>query len=406
MARFAYEGTNREGQLKTGVVDATSLAEAETRLRGMQITPSKVKRSYGAIEIKLPRLGGVKTKTLVVFTRQLATMIDAGLPLVQCLEILGSQEPDKEFQRVILGVKASVEQGGTLADSLKRYPKVFDTLFVSLVAAGEVGGILDTILNRLAQYLEKAEKTTNKVKGALKYPFFVLTAAGLIMAVLLWKVIPSFATMFQSVGNAKLPALTQFVVNLSNNFVAYLPYIVAALITIVVGYKMFSRTPVGKKVIDTVMLQMPVIGPLLRRSAIARFTRTLGTLVSSGVPILDGLEVVARSAGNVVIEQGIMYTRAKVAEGKNIAGPLDETRIFPKMVVQMIAVGESTGAMDVMLTKIADFYDDEVDASVDALTSMIEPMIMVVIGGMVGFVLIAMYLPIFGMAENLAGRKS
>jgi type IV pilus assembly protein PilC len=406
MARFAYEGTNREGQMKTGVVDAPSLAEAETKLRGMQITPSKVKRSYGAIEIKLPRLGGVKTKTLVVFTRQLATMIDAGLPLVQCLEILGSQEPDKEFQRVILGVKASVEQGGTLADSLKRYPKVFDTLFVSLVAAGEVGGILDTILNRLAQYLEKAEKTTNKVKSALKYPAFVLTAAGLIMAVLLWKVIPSFATMFQSVGNAKLPALTQFVVNLSNNFIAYLPYIVVTIIAIVVGYKMFSRTPLGKKVIDSIMLKLPVIGPLLRKSAIARFTRTLGTLVSSGVPILDGLEVVARSAGNVVIEQGIMYTRAKVAEGKNIAGPLDETKIFPKMVVQMIAVGESTGAMDVMLTKIADFYDDEVDASVDALTSMIEPMIMVVIGGMVGFVLIAMYLPIFGMAENLAGRKS
>lgn len=405
MPKFAYQGTSRDGQARSGVIEAASLADAETRLRGMQITPTKVKRTYGQIEIRLPKLGGVRTKTLVVFTRQLATMIDAGLPLVQCLEILGSQEPDRDFQRVIFSVKSAVEQGSTLADALKRHPKVFDTLFVSLVAAGEVGGILDTILNRLAQYLEKAEKTTQKVKGALKYPAFVMIAAGGIMAVMLWKVIPSFATMFASVGNAQLPALTQFVVNLSNNFINYLPFIIAGIVLLIVGYKVFSKTAVGRRAIDAAMLRMPVVGPLIRKSAIARFTRTLGTLVSSGVPILDGLDVVARSAGNVVIEQGIMYTRAKVAEGKNIAGPLDETRIFPKMVVQMIAVGESTGAMDVMLTKIADFYDDEVDAAVDALTSMIEPMIMVVIGGMVGFVLIAMYLPIFGMAENLARKQ-
>jgi len=222
--------------------------------------------------------------------------------------------------------------------------------------------------------------------------------------VMLWKVVPSFAQMFKGVGNAKLPALTQFVVNLSERFISFLPFIVAGLVGLVVGYKLFARTPFGRKAIDTMMLHLPVIGVLLRKSAIARFTRTLGTLVSSGVPILDGLEVVARSAGNVVIENGIMFTRARVAEGKSIAGPLEETKIFPKMVVQMIAVGESTGAMDVMLTKIADFYDDEVDAAVDALTSMIEPMIMVVIGGMVGFILIAMYMPIFGMAENLSGK--
>jgi type IV pilus assembly protein PilC len=405
MPKFAYEGMTREGVAKKGVIEATNPADAEAKLRAQQITPTKVKRSLGAIEISLPRFGGIKTKTLVVFTRQLATMIDAGLPLVQCLDILGAQEPDKDFQRVILGIKAQVESGSTLADALKKYPKTFDNLFVSLVAAGEVGGILDTILNRLAQYLEKSMKTIQKVQGALKYPTFVLIAAAGIMTLMLWKIIPSFATMFMSVGKKSLPALTQFVVNLSNRFIDYLPYIVVVVVAVVLGYRFFAKTVFGRRFIDTAALRMPIVGPLLRKSAIARFTRTLGTLVASGVPILDGLEVVARSAGNVVIENGVMYTRAKVAEGKNIAGPLDETKIFPKMVVQMIAVGESTGAMDVMLTKIADFYDDEVDTSVDALTSMIEPMIMVVIGGMVGFIMIAMYLPIFTMAENLSGVK-
>ncbi|HQL57335.1 MAG TPA: type II secretion system F family protein [Myxococcota bacterium] len=401
--KFAWEGTTREGQLRKGVVDAANKAEAEAKLRQSGITASSVKRSLGSIEIRLPRLGGVKTKTLVVFTRQLSTMIDAGLPLVQCLDILASQEPDRDFQEVIYGVKAQVEQGSTLAESLKKYPKVFDTLFVSLVAAGEVGGILDTILNRLAQYVEKSMKTKQKVASALKYPAFVLIAAGGIMVVMLWKVIPSFAGMFQSVGNRELPAMTQLVVNMSNTFIDRLPWITLISVALVVAFIMFKRSKFGGRLLDLMLLKLPVFGTLVRKAAIARFTRTLGTLVSAGVPILDGLEVVANSAGNKIIEEGVMYVRSKVAEGKNIAGPLEETKIFPKMVVQMIGVGEQTGAMDVMLSKIADFYDDEVDASVDAITSLIEPMMMIVIGGMVGFVLIAMYLPIFGMADNLSG---
>ncbi len=401
--KFAWEGTTREGQLRKGVVDAANKAEAEAKLRQSGITATSVKRSLGSIEIRLPRLGGVKTKTLVVFTRQLSTMIDAGLPLVQCLDILASQEPDRDFQEVIYGVKAQVEQGSTLAESLEKYPKVFDTLFVSLVAAGEVGGILDTILNRLAQYVEKSMKTKQKVASALKYPAFVLIAAGGIMVVMLWKVIPSFAGMFQSVGNRELPAMTQFVVNMSNTFIDRLPWITLISIALVVAFIMFKRSKFGGRFLDLMLLKLPVFGTLVRKAAIARFTRTLGTLVSAGVPILDGLEVVANSAGNKIIEEGVMYVRSKVAEGKNIAGPLEETKIFPKMVVQMIGVGEQTGAMDVMLSKIADFYDDEVDASVDAITSLIEPMMMIVIGGMVGFVLIAMYLPIFGMADNLSG---
>jgi type IV pilus assembly protein PilC len=405
MAKFAWEGTTREGQFKKGFLDAASVAEAESKLRAMQVQVSKVGRAWGQIEIRLPRMGGVKTKTLVVFTRQLATMIDAGLPLVQCLDILGTQEPDADFQKVILGVKGQVEQGSTLADALKKYPKVFDTLFVSLVQAGEVGGILDTILNRLAQYTEKSMKMKQKVAGALKYPAFVLSASGGIMVILLWKVIPSFAGMFKSVGNRELPALTRFVVKLSENFIHYLPFVALIGTAATIAFIVFKRSAYGARLLDLIMLKMPIIGGLVQKSSIARFTRTLGTLVSSGVPILDGLDVVARSAGNKVIEESINYVRAKVAEGKNIAGPLDETKIFPKMVVQMIAVGESTGAMDVMLTKIADFYDDEVDVAVDSLTSLIEPMIMIVIGGMVGFVMIAMYLPIFSMADNMSGKQ-
>jgi len=404
MPKFAYEGLTRDGHLKSGIVEAATQAEAETRLRAMQINPTKVKqRGLGQLELKLPSFGSVKTKTLVVFTRQLATMIDAGLPLVQCLDILGTQEPDKVFQPIILNVKSQIESGTSLAEALKKHPKVFDSLFVSLVAAGEVGGILDTILNRLAQYIEKSMKIKQKVQSALKYPSFVLGAAGLIMGVLLWKVVPQFAGMFKSLGDRPLPALTQAVVDMSNGFVGALPLIIGILVTVYVAFAWFKRQPFGRYALDWVMLHMPVIGPLLRKTAIARFTRTLGTLVSSGVPILDGLEIVARSAGNMVVEKGVMYTRSKVAEGKSIAAPLDETKIFPKMVVQMISVGESTGAMDIMLTKIADFYDDEVDASVDALTSLIEPFMMIVIGGMVGVVLISMYLPIFGMADNLSG---
>jgi type IV pilus assembly protein PilC len=402
MAKFAWEGTTADGQFKSGVLDASSLEEAQARLRAMQITPTKVKRSIGQIEIKLPSLGGVPLKSLVVFTRQLSTMIDAGLPLVQCLDILAAQEPDRNFKNIVYGVKARVETGSTLADALKRFPKTFDELFVSMVAAGEMGGVLDTILQRLAIYLEKSMKLRGKIRGAMTYPVIVLILATGIMSIMLWKVVPTFASIFKSVGNRELPALTQFVVNLSNTFVRNLPFYILILAALVTGFVLFRRSERGGYILDALLLKIPVIGDLARKGTIARFTRTLGTLVASGVPILDALDTAAKSSGNKVIVRAIAYVRARVAEGKSIAGPLEETRVFPKMVVQMISVGESTGALDAMLSKIADFYDDEVDAAVDGLTRLIEPLVMVMIAGMVGFVLVAMYLPIFGMAENLA----
>lgn len=403
MGKFNWEGLSAEGIRKKGVLEAASADEARKKLVGMQIEPTSVKRDLTSIEIRIPRLGGVKSKTLVVFTRQLATMVDAGLPLVQCLDILGQQEPDVEFKRVIQGVKGHVETGGTLADGLKKYPKVFDTLFVSLVQAGEVGGILDTILNRLAAYIEKSDKIAQKVRGAMKYPSFVLTAAVGIIGLMLWKIIPQFGTMYSSLGNAALPKLTQIVIAASQTFIKHLPIVIAAGIAVAIGYTLFKRSNFGHHVVDRIALKMPIFGTLLQKSAVARFTRTLGTLVSSGVPIMEGLEVVAKSAGNVIIEEAVMYTRSRVAEGLSIAGPLDETKIFPKMVVQMVGVGEQTGALDVMLTKIADFYDDEVDVAVESLTALIEPILMIVLGGSVGVILISMYLPIFGMAGALSG---
>jgi type IV pilus assembly protein PilC len=346
--------------------------------------------------------GSISTKTLVVFTRQLATMIDAGLPLVQSLEILSAQEPDPRFQRVLTAVKMQVESGSTFADALKRHPKVFDDLFVNLVAAGEMGGILDTILNRLATYTEKAMKLRAKVKSAMKYPLTVLVVAVGITIGLLWKVVPTFAGMFKSMGRAELPVLTQFMVALSNRTVEYLPYVFATIFGLVYGFRTIYRTQKGRLFLDGALLKAPIFGDLARKAGVAKFTRTLGTLISSGVPILDSLEIVARTAGNRVIENGVMYTRAKISEGRSIAGPLQETSVFPKMVVQMIGVGESTGALDVMLVKIADFYDEEVEQAVEAVTALIEPLIMVVLGGIIGFVLIAMYLPIFSMADNIS----
>lgn len=403
MGKFNWEGTSAEGLKKKGLVEAGSADEARKKLINMQIEPTSVKRNLTNIEISLPHLGGIKSKTLVVFTRQLATMVDAGLPLVQCLDILSQTEPDIEFKKIILGVKGHVETGGTLAEGLQKYPKAFDTLFVSLVQAGEVGGILDTILNRLAAYIEKSDKIAQKVKGAMKYPAFVLTAAVGIVGVMLWKVIPQFAGMYMSLGNAKLPKLTQVVISASQTFIKHLPVVLLIAGAIITAYILFKRSKFGHRFLDRVILKVPVFGPLIRKTAVARFTRTLGTLVSSGVPIMEALDVVARSAGNDIIEEAIQYTRSKVAEGHNIAGPLDETNIFPKMVVQMVGVGEQTGALDVMLTKIADFYDDEVDVAVESLTALIEPMLMIVLGASLGVVVIAMYLPIFGMAGALSG---
>jgi type IV pilus assembly protein PilC len=319
---------------------------------------------------------------------------------VQCLDILGSQEPNPKFQKVILAVKGSVESGATFSGALAKHPKLFDNLFVSLVAAGELGGILDTILNRLAVYMEKAMKLRQKVKGAMKYPMTVLFVSVMITIFLLVKVIPSFAGMFTSMGK-ELPALTAFMVSLSTDTTKNLPGILGGMAGLIISIKVFRKTKRGEYIWDAMMLKMPVIGDILKKAAVAKFTRTLGTLISSGVPILDALEIVARTAGNRVIEDAILYTRDRISEGKSIIQPLTEKKIFPSMVIQMIGVGEQTGAMDIMLNKIADFYEDEVDAAVDALTSLIEPIIMVVLGGIIGTVLLSMYLPIFSMADGV-----
>lgn len=401
MALFQWEATNRQGEEKQGVIDAPSQIEVENRLRSMGLTATKIKKKKAERKpIKIPGLGGVPTKTKVVFTRQLATMIDAGLPLVQCMEILGGQEPNPEFRKILLSVKSSIESGSTFADALGKHPTVFDNLFVNLVSAGEMGGILDTILNRLAVYMEKAMKIRQKVKSAMKYPVTVLIVSITITMFLLVKVIPTFGDMFKSMGK-ELPALTAYLIDLSDKTIKNLPTVILVIVLVGAAFIWAIRTPRGKLIWHSFLLKLPVFGDLLRKAAVAKFTRTLGTLISSGVPILDALEIVAKTSGNVVIENAIMYARERIAEGKSIAGPLMEQDVFPKMVVQMVAVGESTGAMDIMLSKIADFYEDEVDAAVDAITSLIEPLIMVVLGGIIGTVLIAMYLPIFSMADGV-----
>ena len=397
MALFQYEGTDRQGQIRQGVIDAPNKREVQERLKSIGVTPQRIfKKGGGAIII--PGLTKVPQKSMVVFTRQLATMIDAGLPLVKCLEILGSQEPNPLFQQTIMAVKSSVEGGSTFAGALAKHPKVFDNLFVNLISAGEMGGILDTILNRLSAYMEKASKLKQKVKGAMKYPVTVLVVSLTITMFLLVKVIPSFAGMFESMGKS-LPALTVTVVAASNWAVANLGVILGSFVVFIIAFILIRRTEKGAYWFDWLVIRLPVFGDLIKKASVAKFTRTLGTLISSGVPILDALEIVAKTAGNRIIENAVLYVREKISEGKSIAGPLMEQPVFPKMVVQMIAVGESTGAMDIMLSKIADFYDDEVDAAVDGLTSMIEPLIMVLLGGIIGVVMLAMYMPIFAMGD-------
>ena len=406
MPLFDWEGQTHSGDYRKGVMEGTNVSDVETRLRQLQITPQRVKKKSKEININIPWLTRIGHKTLVVFTRQLATMIDAGLPLVQCLDLLSQQEPDRNFQKIIQNIKLSVESGSTFADSLKKHPRVFDELYCNLVAAGEMGGILDTILNRLANYAEKAMKLKAKVKSALKYPIVVFIVAIGITIIMLVKVIPTFAGMFKSMGKRELPAMTRGVMMASDWTLGNLHIIALVAVGASVGFVYFGRWDKGRRILDRISLHVPVLGNLVRKAAVAKFTRTLGTLVASGVPILDALDVVARTSGNKVVEDGINYTRDRISEGKSIAGPLSEMKVFPQMVVQMIAVGESTGAMDVMLGKIADFYDDEVDQAVDAITSLIEPLIMVVLGGLIGFLLLAMYMPIFSMADNIGGAGS
>lgn len=405
MALFAYEARTSSGDMRRGEVEAPSKAAAHKRLRQMSLNPTSVKKKSGGfldIEIKQPAFMKPKilNKDLVIFTRQFATMIDSGLPLVQCLEIQASQAPNPTLREQLAVVKDSVESGVTFADSLKKFPDTFDELFRNLVAAGEVGGILDTILNRLAIFMEKNDKLRRQIKGAMTYPIVVFFVAILVTAVLLLKVVPTFDTMFADFGGT-LPAPTQFVIDMSYWLQHNGAYLVGGLFASSVIFKMIKRTEKGEYAWHAFLLKVPAVGDLLTKVAVARFCRTLGTMVSSGVPILDGLDICSRTAGNKVIERAVIRAKVAISEGRNISDPLRESGVFPEMVCQMISVGENTGALDIMLNKIADFYEDEVDQSVENLTSMIEPIIMVFLGVFVGGFIIAMYLPIFSMANQV-----
>ncbi len=394
MPVFTWEGKNRKGEVKKGEMEAVNETAVNANLsrQGIISTAVKVKTSETkTIKVK------VSTKDLVVFTRQFATMIDAGLPLVQCLDILSSQQENKGFKAVLTQVKGDVESGSTFADALKKHPMVFDNLYVNLVAAGEVGGILDTILNRLAAYIEKAMKLKSQVKGAMVYPISIITIAAVVIIGLLVFVIPIFASMFADFGQA-LPLPTQIVINMSDFLKAWWWLMGGAAYGAFFAFKKYYATEGGKKVVDELVLKLPVFGDLLRKVAVAKFTRTLGTMITSGVPIMDGLEIVAKTAGNKTVETAIMKTRESISAGKTISEPLAQSGVFPSMVCQMISVGEATGALDNMLNKIADFYDDEVDSAVDAMTALMEPALMAFLGVAVGGLVIAMYLPIFKLA--------
>lgn len=400
MATFIWTGRTRSGERRSGEMEAATADAVEQRLRAQQITVEKVKKKPAEIHLKMPGSSGVQLRDLMLFTRQFSTMIDAGLPLVQCLDILYTQQQNVWFKKVLGQVKADVESGKTFADALGRHPAVFDPLFVNLVAAGETGGILDTIMTRLATQIEKSAKLLKQIKGALFYPTAVITVAIAAVAVLLLFVIPVFEKMFQDFGG-ELPLPTQMVIDLSNWSVANGYLFIIVPVGLGIGFTALKRNPKGKRMLDRVALGLPIFGELIRKTAVARFTRTMGTMLSSGVPILDALEIVAKASGNAVVSDGILYAKQRVSEGKTLAEPLQETRIFPPMVCQMVHIGESTGAMDTMLSKIADFYEEEVDAAVAGLTSLLEPLIMVVLAVVLGGFLIAMYMPIFTIASTI-----
>ncbi|MEI8172033.1 MAG: type II secretion system F family protein [Deltaproteobacteria bacterium] len=399
MAVFLWEATTRKGEVKKGELEAADDNVVRGQLRRQGFKAITVKKKPKDLAEYFPFLKGkVKEKEIVIFARIFSTMINAGLPLIQCLELLGQQEQNKTFAKIIISIKEDIEGGSTLCDALRKYPDIFDELFVNLVAAGESGGILDVILNRLSAYMEKAAKLKSKVKGAMTYPASVLVISVGVVALLLLKVIPVFQKMFEGMGG-ELPGPTQFLVDASAFMQSYFMYMIAGVVAVGYAFKRYYKTENGTLVIDGLILKSPVFGPLLKKVAVSKFTRTLSTMMSSGVPILEGLQIVSKTAGNKVIENAIQKTRQSISEGRTIAEPLAETNIFPAMVVQMIAVGEATGALDAMLAKIADFYDDEVDAAVDAMTALLEPFMMVFLGGVVGGMIIAMYLPIFKMAS-------
>lgn len=404
MPEYTWEARTRTGELRKGTMESQSEADVMSRLRAQQLSPVKVRKK--AKEFELPTIGtGVGIKDLILFSRQFATMLDAGLPLVQILDILSTQSENAAFRKILLDVKVTVEGGASFSEALKRHPKVFDELICNLVAAGEAAGILDTIMNRIAVHVEKRARLIRQIRGAMAYPsVIVVVLVGMLFIMLGW-IVPVFADMFSSFGNADaLPAPTRFVIDLSNSFVSNLPFIIAALLLMIGFVVVTYRMPKGRFIYHSAFLGIPIIGGVLRKIAVSRFTRTLGTLLSSGVPILDALDIVSKTAGNMVIEKAIRHARDKIAEGKNMAEPLMESGVFPGMVVQMIGVGEQTGALDQMCNKIADFYEEEVDVAVAAMTSMLEPIMMVMVGGVAGGILISMYLPIFNIAGAVEGQ--
>jgi type IV pilus assembly protein PilC len=404
MATFAYSGRTRAGEIVNGERMAETMDGAVAALRRDQVFVTRITPQKAKAADKKEKVGKtgkkVSSKNLAVFTRQFSVMIDAGLPLVQCLDILGSQEEDKNFAAVILQTRTSVESGSSLADAMRRHPKTFDPLFTNMVAAGEAGGILDTILKRLATYIEKAVKLAGQVKSAMIYPIAVIVIASLVVGVILWKVIPTFGSLFAGLG-AELPMPTRVVIWMSESLVKYFPLMLVAGVAAAWATRTYYQTNNGRHAIDRGMLKLPVLGNILRKIAVARFCRTLATLVSSGVPILDGLEITAKTSGNAIIEDAIMATRTSIERGETIAAPLKETAVFPAMVVQMIGVGEATGALDTMLAKIADFYEEEVDTAVAGLLTLLEPIMIAVLGVVVGGIVIAMYLPIFDLISKL-----
>src|SRR3954469_16150803 len=401
MATFAFNGRTRQGQTINGERTADTLEGAVAALRSEQVLVTNI--SPVAEKKPVAKKGKkASAKSLAVFTRQFSVMIDAGLPLVQCLEILGTQEEDKNFAGVILATRGDVESGASLADAMKKHPKTFDPLFTNMIAAGEAGGILDTILKRLAPYNEKAVKLKGQVKSAMVYPVAVIVIAAVVVGVILWKVIPTFANLFAGLG-ADLPLPTRIVIALSNNLVRFGPFLIVGLVAASFGMKSYYATPRGRRVIDGTVLKMPILGLLMRKIAVARFCRTLSTLLASGVSILEALDITARTAGNAVVEDAIQTTRKSIERGETIAQPLRDTKVFPPMVVQMIGVGEATGALDTMLSKIADFYEEEVDVAVAGLLTLMEPLMIALLGGIVGGIVIAMYMPIFGLISKLTG---
>jgi type IV pilus assembly protein PilC len=403
MPIFVWKGEDKKGKAQKGEMEAPSEAVVRTQLRRAGIQPSKIKEKskdlFENVSFLQPK---VQTKDVVVFSRQFATMINAGLPLIQSLDILQAQEDNKTFRKILKEIKEDVESGSTLADALGKHPEVFDDLFVNMVAAGEVGGVLDTILNRLSAYMEKAQKLKRQVKGAMTYPIIVLIVAVLVVAVILIFVIPVFEKMFADFGGA-LPGPTQVVVNMSRFVKSNIVYMVVGFILFAIAFKRFYGTEKGRVMVDAYTLRLPVFGPLLRKVAVAKFSRTMGTMISSGVPILDALDIVAKTAGNKTVEAAVFSVKKGVTEGRTMAEPMGDSGVFPSMVVQMVSVGESTGALDAMLGKIADFYDDEVDAAVEGLTAMIEPFMMVFLGTTIGGLVVSMYLPIFKMAGVVSG---